>query len=82
MNEVAWISSDERSTACCSVSSIIEPRLRWKSMIHSPFANAGLTLWSASAAGDLVDDVEADPDRELEGEMRPAARQAAPCGSE
>ena len=46
--DVAWTSNDERSTRCWSGSSIIEPRLRWKSMIHSPLAKARLTLWSAA----------------------------------
>ena len=36
---------------CCSVSSIIAPRRRWKSMIHSPFANARLTPSGRPARG-------------------------------
>ena len=41
--DVAWIRKPEPSTARCSVSSNIELRLRWNSMIHSPFANAVAT---------------------------------------
>ena len=41
--EVAWIRKPDPSTTRCSVSSNIEWRLRWNSMIHSPFANAVAT---------------------------------------
>ena len=47
--------------------------------IHSPFWKASATLAVRRAARDLVGDVEADPDHELEGQMRPAAWQAPGC---
>jgi hypothetical protein len=41
--DVAWIRNVEPSTARWRLSSIIECRLRWKSMIASPFATAAAT---------------------------------------
>ena len=48
-------------------------------MIHSPFWKAVDDVAVGRASRELVRDVEAHPDDELEGQMRPAAWQAPRC---
>ena len=68
---------DERAAASARTSSA---RLRWKSMIHCAVRER---VRDAAAVGEparaLVGEVEADPERELEPEVRPAARETTWC---
>ena len=61
-------------------SSIIAPRRRWKSMIHSAVRKRAADAVVGCAAGDLVDGVEADPDLRTGGARCAQPRGQAPVG--
>ena len=69
-------SNVEPSTTRCRAGSKSVPMLRWKSMIQRTVVKGREHVAVGGAPRELVREREADPDRELEGEMGPPARQA------